>query len=77
VRLKAVRSCGTPSQQWRPRTDDGLWSTSSDLAEVVADDLFTAETTVTGSLTYDTSIGGSATVPQLPITKITITGSTA
>lgn len=58
-------------------TNTLLAGTSSDLAEVVADDLFTAETTVTGSLTYDTSIGGGAAVPQLLITKITITGSTA
>lgn len=44
------------------------------LGPVVEKDLFTAKITVTGSLSYDTQIGGSTTVPELQIDKITVTG---
>jgi hypothetical protein len=41
----------------------------------VQDDLFKAEVVVAGSLSYDTQIGGSTTVPLLLVTKITVTGT--
>jgi hypothetical protein len=44
------------------------------LGPVVEKDLFTAKVTVTGSLSYDTTLGGSTTVPELQIDKITVTG---
>jgi hypothetical protein len=44
------------------------------LSPVVENDLFTAKVTVTGSLSYDTQIGGSTTVPELQIDSITVTG---
>ncbi len=44
------------------------------LQDIVVDDTFTAEVTVTGSLTYDTSIGGRTTVPTLSVDTITRTG---
>jgi hypothetical protein len=47
------------------------------LADLVEDDLFTARVTVTGSLSYDTQIGGSTTVPQLQVASIAVTGSVA
>jgi deoxyhypusine synthase len=47
----------------------------SALADLVEDDLFTARVTVTGSLTYDTQIGGQTTVPQLQIASLSVTGS--
>jgi hypothetical protein len=44
------------------------------LSPVVENDLFTAKVTVTGSLSYDTQIGGSTTVPELQVDSITVTG---
>lgn len=44
------------------------------LGPVVEKDLFTAKITVVGSLSYDTQIGGSTTVPELQISSITVTG---
>ncbi len=40
--------------------------------DVVADDQFTAEVTVRGSMTYSTQIGGSTTVPLLEVDGITV-----
>ncbi|MGY0021371.1 hypothetical protein [Streptomyces sp. cg35] len=37
----------------------------SDFAKIVEDDMFTAQVEVTGSLTYDTQVGGSTTAPLL------------
>ncbi|WP_344112818.1 hypothetical protein [Kribbella alba] len=48
-----------------------------ELADLVEDDLFTAKVTVSGSLSYDTQIGGETTVPSLRVTSITVTGSVA
>ncbi len=44
------------------------------LSPVVENDLFTAKVEVTGSLSYDTQIGGSTTVPELQVDSITVTG---
>jgi len=44
------------------------------LSPVVENDLFTAKVTVTGSLSYDTQIGGSTTVAELQVDSITVTG---
>jgi hypothetical protein len=52
-----------------------LTGDESALSDLVEDDLFTARVTVTGSLTYDTTIGGSTTVPQLQIASLSVTGS--
>jgi hypothetical protein len=41
-----------------------------DLGDLVEDDVFTATVEVTGSLSYDTQIGGSTTVPQFKVLKI-------
>lgn len=47
------------------------------LAEVVTDDLIKAEVTVEGSISYETAIGGSLTVPVLQVDSIQVTGSAA
>jgi hypothetical protein len=47
----------------------------AELGDLVQDDLFKAEVVVAGSLSYDTQIGGSTTVPLLLVTKITGTGT--
>ncbi|MGC4942001.1 hypothetical protein [Kribbella sp. DT2] len=52
-----------------------LTGTEAALSNLVEDDLFTARVTVTGSLTYDTQIGGQTTVPQLRIASLSVTGS--
>lgn len=48
---------------------DGL-SECAELDDFVADDLVKITATVTGSLTYDTTIGGSTTVPKFQVVKI-------
>lgn len=49
---------------------DGL--TNCDiLDDVVAEDIVKVTATVTGSLTYDTQVGGSTTVPEMQVVKIT------
>src|SRR5215831_2565175 len=55
-------------------TNTVLSGDSAMLKPIVEGDLFTAEVQVTGSLTYDTQIGGSTTVPELQINSITVTG---
>jgi hypothetical protein len=47
------------------------------LRDVFQDDLFRAEVTVLGSLSYETQIGGQTTVPQLLVHEIEVTGSAA
>jgi hypothetical protein len=47
---------------------------ASVLADVVQDDLFKAEVTVTGSKSYTTVMGGNITAPQLAVTKIETIG---
>jgi len=44
------------------------------LANLVQDDLFKAEATVSGPITYDTAIGGQTTAPSLVVSKIEIIG---
>lgn len=45
------------------------------LAKIVEDDLFEAKVVVTGSYSYDTQIGGSATVPAFAVQEISVYGS--
>ncbi len=44
------------------------------MKDVVNDDLFRAEVTVAGALSYDTQIGGNTTVPTLTTDTIRVTG---
>ena len=44
----------------------------SDLANLVEDDEFRANVTVTGSYSYDTQIGGNTTAPQLSVESIQV-----
>lgn len=48
---------------------DGLFSCDI-LDDVLADDIIKVTTTVTGSLSYDTQIGGSTTVPKFEVVKL-------
>jgi hypothetical protein len=54
-------------------TNTVLGGNAADLQDIVVDDEFTAEVTVTGSLTYQTQIGGNTTVPMLLVQKISRT----
>lgn len=56
-------------------TNTVLTSAGANLGDVVNRDLFRAEVVVVGSLSYDTSLGGSTTVPQLAVTKIDAIGT--
>ena len=51
-----------------------LTGTESQLAHVVQSDVFRGYVTVLGSLSYDTQIGGSTTVPALAIDAMKILG---
>ncbi|WP_246633257.1 PASTA domain-containing protein [Pseudonocardia nigra] len=55
-------------------TNTVLSGTTEGLRDIVVDDLFRAEVTVGGTLSYDTTIGGSTTVPVLQIDAITRIG---
>lgn len=44
------------------------------LADVVQDDMFRAEVTITGSYSYQTTMGGTLTVPQMQVEKIEVIG---
>ena len=57
-------------------TNTILTNESADLGDIVQDDLFKAEVVLAGSLSYETSLGGSTTVPKLTVTKISVIGST-
>ena len=54
-------------------TNTMLGGDAADLQDIVVDDEFTAEVTVRGSLTYQTQIGGSTTVPVLLVQTISRT----
>lgn len=54
-----------------------LTGSSTALANLVENDLFTAKVTVVGSYSYDTQIGGNTTVPLLEVDSISVTGSVA
>ncbi|MFD9886753.1 hypothetical protein ACFWZT_35430 [Streptomyces alboflavus] len=41
-------------------------------APVVADDVFVAKVEVSGTITYETQIGGETTVPELQVDTITL-----
>ncbi len=56
-------------------TNTVLAGAVSDLDNVVADDLFRAEVTVTRSFSYDTQIGSNTTAPLLAVNSIKVTGS--
>jgi hypothetical protein len=56
-------------------TNTILTNESADLGDIVQDDLFKAEVVVAGSLSYETSLGGSTTVPKLTVVKISVIGS--
>ncbi len=56
-------------------TNTVLSGNPSSLQNVVQSDLFQADVTVKGAISYDTQIGGSTTVPALMIESIQVTGS--
>lgn len=56
-------------------TNTVLTGDVSKLADVVNNDTFTAQVTILSSITYDTQIGGSTTVPAVWVDSITVTGS--
>lgn len=56
-------------------TNTVLASASADLSDLVEGDLFRAEVVVSGSVSYETTLGGTMTAPQLNITKITTIGT--
>lgn len=56
------------------KTNTMLSGDAKALDGVVSGDLFTAEVTVRGSMSYDTQVGGNATVPVLAIDSIRVTG---
>jgi hypothetical protein len=49
-----------------------LTGEAADFTKVVEDDGFTAKVTVLGSMSYDTQIGGSTTVPMLMVDSVTV-----
>ena len=53
-------------------TNTLLSGTTEMLNDIVADDQFRAEATVMGSFSYDTQIGGNATVPLLHVDTISL-----
>jgi hypothetical protein len=55
-------------------TNTMLASNGADVSDLVEKDLFKAEAVVTGSLSYETTLGGTMTVPQLSVQKITKIG---
>jgi hypothetical protein len=58
-------------QSYEFDTNTFLTGTVDGLRDIVVKDFFTAEVTVSGSLTYSTQIGGSTTGPRLSIDSIT------
>jgi hypothetical protein len=58
-------------------TNTVLTGTNHLLGDLVADDVFRAEVTVLGAYTYDTTMGGSMSVPQLAVTRIDVIGHTS
>jgi hypothetical protein len=57
-------------------TNTVLSGNSVDLGDLVQGDLFQADAVVTGSISYETTMGGTLTAPQLSVSKITVIGST-
>jgi hypothetical protein len=56
-------------------TNTVLVGTAELLKDLVNDDLFRAEATVTGPYSYETTMGGQLTVSKLEVTAIKVTGS--
>lgn len=56
-------------------TNTVLSSLGADLSDLVEGDLFRAEVVVAGSVSYETTMGGTLTAPQLGITTITTIGT--
>ena len=57
---------------------DNTWLTAApgvSLANVVEDDVFSAQVTVVGSYSYDTQAGGNTTVPHLQVNSIEVQGT--
>jgi hypothetical protein len=54
-------------------TNTILQGSASQLTDIVADDTFRAEVSVLGSYTYETTMGGSMTVPMLQVDSISRT----
>lgn len=57
-------------------TNTVLSGDASALGDLVQGDLFKAEAIVAGSLSYETTMGGNLSAPQLTVSKVTIIGST-
>lgn len=58
-------------------TNTILTGTPKKMSKVVEDDTFRAKVTVLGSIDYDTTLGGSTTVPSLKVEHLVRTGSTS
>ena len=56
-------------------TNTLLTGSSDLLKDLVNDDLFRTEATVSGAYSYESTLGGQITVPKLEVTAITVTGS--
>jgi hypothetical protein len=56
-------------------TNTMLTGTSTMFTDLVTDDLFRAEVTVSGSYSYETTMGGTMTVPKLEVTAVSVTGT--
>jgi hypothetical protein len=56
-------------------TNTYVSGTADLLKDLVNDDLFRAEATVSGAYSYETTMGGQITVPKLEVTAIKVTGS--
>lgn len=56
-------------------TNTVLAATGADVSDLVQGDLFKAETVVTGSISYETTMGGTLTAPQLGVVRITVIGT--
>lgn len=63
-----------PGDAYAFDTNTMLDGNAAALKDVVNDDLFRAEVTVAGSVSYDTQIGGNTTVPVLTVDTIRVTG---
>ena len=57
-------------------TNTVLAGNGVDLGDLVQGDLFQAEAIVTGSISYETTMGGTLTAPQLSVSKVKVIGST-
>jgi hypothetical protein len=70
----SVDGVARPGYEYAYDTNTMLSGDASALRDIVNDDLFRAEVTVAGSLSYDTQIGGTTTVPRLTVDTIKVTG---